>query len=111
MFKCLSLKTAGHKFHLIAGEHSESITCLPELLKDFVLIKGDAVKLSVISAVPRQSYIVSCQIDVTGCDVMFSCYVIWLLIKDMAQTEHRLDCMAEVTKKEEKNFHGLPESQ
>lgn len=73
--------------------------CLPERLMDLVIIKGDRVKLSVIPAAPRQSYVVSCQIDVTGCDVMFSCHVIWLLIKDMAQTEHRLDRMSEVTKK------------
>lgn len=71
--------------------------CLPELLMDCVIIKGDAL---------RQCYIVSRHIDVTGCDVMFSCYAIWLLIKDMAETKPRLDCMAEVTDKK-KNFHGV----
>lgn len=69
--------------------------CLPELLMDVVILKGDMLKVSVISAAPCYFYSVSCQIHVTGCDVMFSCHVIGLLIKDMADIEHNgLDCLA-----------------
>ena len=71
--------------------------CLPELLMDLVIIKGVTVKLSVVSAAPRHSYIVSFQIHVMGCDVMFSCHVIGLLIKDVADIEHNgLNCIAKV---------------
>lgn len=69
--------------------------CLPELLMDVVIIKGDTDKLSVVA--------VSCQIHVTGCDVMLSCHVIGLLIADVAvKTEHSgLDCMAKMRSEEE----------
>lgn len=50
MFKCLSLKTAGHKSHLVTGEHSQSITCLRQVLMDVVIIKEDAVKLFITAA-------------------------------------------------------------
>lgn len=72
--------------------------CLPELLMDVMIIKGDTVKLSVISAAPRGSYIVSCQIHVTGRDVMFFLPCdLRRLIKDVADKEHnRLDFMAKV---------------
>lgn len=72
MFKCLSLKTAGHESHLITGEHSDRIMCLPRLLMDAVIIKGDTIKLSVISAAPWHLYSVRYQIHITGCDVMYS---------------------------------------
>lgn len=86
--------------------------CLPELLMDAVIIKGDRVKLSVITTAPFHFHSVSCQIHVTGCDVMFSCHVIGLLIKDMADIKHnRLDCVAKartelviVAKEEEKTL-------
>lgn len=69
--------------------------CLPELVMDVVITKGDTVKLSVISAALCHFGSVSRQIHVTGCNVMFSCHVIGLLIKDVADKEHnRLDCVA-----------------
>lgn len=55
--------------------------CLPELLMDVMIIKGDTIKLSLIVAVPCHFYSVSCQIHIMGCDVMFSCHVIGPLIK------------------------------
>lgn len=86
--------------------------CLPELLMDVVIIKGDTVKVSVISAAPCYFCSVGCQIHATTCDVMFSCHVIGLLIKDVADIEHNgLDCLAKagselriVAKEEENDF-------
>lgn len=75
MFKCLSLKTAGHKSHPITRENSESQMCLPELLMEVVTVEGDTVGLSVISSRSRLPSSVSCQSHVTGCDVTFSCHV------------------------------------
>lgn len=72
--------------------------CLPELLMDVVITKGDTVKMSVISSHQALCHFhsVSRQIHVTDCGVWFSCHVIGLLIKDVADKEHNgQDCVAE----------------
>lgn len=69
--------------------------CLPELLMDAEIIKGDTVKLSVISAATVPLFTVSA-VRHWLCDVMFSCHVIGPQIKEVADKEHNgLDCVAE----------------
>lgn len=69
--------------------------CLPELLTDAEIIKGDTVKLSVISAATVPLFTVSA-VRHWLCDVMFSCHVIGPQIKEVADKEHNgLDCVTE----------------
>ena len=78
--------------------------CLPELLMDVAIIKGDTVKLSVISAARCHFDTVSA---VTGCDVIFSCHVTGLLIKDVADREHNgPDCVAQAGSEEKEEEEG-----
>lgn len=70
--------------------------CLPELLMDVVITKGDTVKMTVISEALCHFDSVSHQIHITDCGVRLSCHVIGLLIKDVADKEHNgQNCVAE----------------